>query len=278
MKRAQTDSRADVTLDSSRSPHESKQEMGFQPLPKWNNLIHLPCPKGPYAVGITDLRTKENCLVRCYYPTKALQSSNDYYENSANWQKWLPSLNYADGYLRFKLSRGIPLLARFFRFLLGDPLCPTAGQTVMKMDQPLPVVIFSHGLGAMRSTYSILLSELASNGHFVAAVEHKDGSASATENVDGTCTFERKIGPDEDEYTVRNSQVNTRVKECEIAYSLLCQLSGQSNGHHDLVPDESSADFLSSLSQARLNLTDDCYISGHSFGGATALKCLYVSK
>ena len=89
----------------------------------------------------------------------------------------MPSLEYAEGYLKFKLSTGVPLIGRFFRFLLHDPLCPTQQNSkVLKVDKAHPVVIFSHGMGAMRTTYSILLSELASNGNFVAAVEHKDGS------------------------------------------------------------------------------------------------------
>ena len=36
-----------------------------------------------------------------------------------------------------------------------------------------PVVIFSHGLSAMRSVYSMIHCDLASQGYIVAAVEHK---------------------------------------------------------------------------------------------------------
>ena len=134
----------------------------------------------------------------------------------------------------------------------------------------------------MRTTYSILLSELASNGNFVAAIEHKDGSGAATRNMDGSWTYERRIQPNDIEYDVRNSQVNQRVKECEMTYHLLRQLSGEratddmtstSFQLHESPPQE----FLESLRQAKLNLTDECYISGHSFGGATALKCHHTS-
>ncbi len=38
---------------------------------------------------------------------------------------------------------------------------------------PFPVIIFSHGLGGMRSTYSGICCDLASHGYVVASVEHR---------------------------------------------------------------------------------------------------------
>lgn len=251
--------------------------MGFQPLQKWNGVYHLPFPKGRYLVGMTDLQTKDNLLVRCFYPTQKIQTQNDHYSNSNLWCKWLPSLEYADGYLRFKFSKGIPLMARFFRFLLGDPVCPIAtNATVTGTEKPMPVVIFSHGLGAMRSSYSILLTELASNGYFVAAVEHKDGSASSTQNTDGSWTFNRSIKEGESEYDVRNDQVNQRVRECESTFHLLSKVLKEAN--LDLFHPQPPSNFIESVRAARLDLDRNCFISGHSFGGATALKSIITSK
>ena len=150
-------------------------KMGFQPLPSFNGKHHLPINlEGKYLVGTTDLMTSSNSsnvFLRCYYPVKSSTSATDCFEHADKWTPWLPSLQYADGYMRFKFSNGIPLVARLFRWLIHNPFCPIIKDAqVMKMDKPLPVIVFSHGMGAMRTTYSLLLTRLASEGYFVAAV------------------------------------------------------------------------------------------------------------
>ena len=47
-------------------------------------------------------------------------------------------------------------------------------------DEHFPVIILSHGIGGNRTTYSTYCCQLASHGYLVAAVEHRDGSASMT--------------------------------------------------------------------------------------------------
>ena len=84
------------------------------------------------------------------------------------------------GYLRYKFSSLgglVPLLGRVFIWLSGDPRIPAwHGAKVVKEEQKRPVVVFSHGLAACRTSYSYVCTDLASRGYIVAAVEHGDGS------------------------------------------------------------------------------------------------------
>jgi len=89
----------------------------------YNGKRHLPLPTGKYSVGACDLMTNET-FMRLYYPHSDNPQST--FENSSLWLKWFPSLEYADGYLRFKFSRSIPLAARVLSWITGDPYCPIA--------------------------------------------------------------------------------------------------------------------------------------------------------
>lgn len=251
--------------------------MGFQPLPSHNGTRHLPLPKGKYVVGTSDLMTK-SVFMRCFYPAAKELTMTDYVESFDRWPSWLPSLEYADGYMRFKFSSGSDVAAKLFRWLIRDPKCPSLHNApVLKVEQPLPVIVFSHGMGAMRTTYSMLLSELASQGYFVAAVEHRDGSASCTLTSDGSWMFERKLVPGEDEYSLRNGQVRQRVEDCEQAFGLLAKVSKNEGLRGEWTQFKPSEQFIESV-EDRLDIDNGCYISGHSFGSATALRALYTSK
>ena len=64
---------------------------------------------------------------------------------------------------------------------MGAPLIPVRSAT------PYPVVVFSHGLGAIRTTYSGICCDIVSHGYVVAAIEHHDRSAALS--------FRRVPGP-----------------------------------------------------------------------------------
>lgn len=48
-------------------------------------------------------------------------------------------------------------------------------------------MIFSHGLGGSRQTYSHFCGEMASRGYVVCAIEHRDGTSPTTSivSIDG---------------------------------------------------------------------------------------------
>ena len=51
--------------------------------------------RGRYLVGTSDLMNSDNLLLRCFYPTKQINSPNDHFDKNVNFPPWLPSLQYA---------------------------------------------------------------------------------------------------------------------------------------------------------------------------------------
>jgi platelet-activating factor acetylhydrolase len=85
-----------------------------------------------------------------------------------------------------------------------------------------PVVIFSHGLGGCRTTYSNICGELASHGFVVCAIEHRDGTAAVSSIERGLRTLQyRSPGENEDQYRMRRGQIHYRLGEIHSAWQLL---------------------------------------------------------
>ncbi|XP_076349771.1 platelet-activating factor acetylhydrolase 2, cytoplasmic-like [Tachypleus tridentatus] len=137
---------------------------------------HIPLPSGPFTVGCTDIMTsysKSGIFVRLFYP--AAQSG--ILERSSQWPLMIPHPLYFEGIADFL---GFPPSVIHFvnRCFIGNVYCPALWNAApMTESHKFPVVVFSHGLGCFRSSYSTICLELASNGYIVAAVEHRDYSA-----------------------------------------------------------------------------------------------------
>ncbi|XP_054724513.1 platelet-activating factor acetylhydrolase 2, cytoplasmic-like [Uloborus diversus] len=144
-----------------------------------NGRRHLPLPSGPFSVGCCDIMTsylKFGVFVRLFYPSKV----QGVVERYLQWPEWIPHKEYVNGYA---VRAGVPpkLYKMLFDLYVGKLYIPAIWQAQLQpTDGKYPVIVFSHGLSGFRTTYSSICLELASHGYVVAAVEHRDHSASAS--------------------------------------------------------------------------------------------------
>ena len=170
-----------------------------------------------------------------------------------------------------------------------------------------PCIVFSHGLGGSRNTYSTVCGELASHGFVVVAMEHRDGSCARTfvnlpaadaQGGDGNSYMvdyyfpkdnAQDTSPNADkgvDLELRSAQIEMRLAEIDEAIHVLrlvndgrgaevARLNLRRKGNVG-----SSSHGLDEVEwsewQGRLVL-EDMTMMGHSFGGSTTIQVLRLA-
>ena len=239
-------------------------------------MKQLPANSGLFSVCCTDIVTKlaaDRLLFRLYYPTAVTVEPDN-----SKLASWLESPEYAGGYTNFlKLKIMKPVFNWFFSGVHSNAVWNGEFKLPTQIKK-LPVVVFSHGLGANKTTYSSICSDLASYGMLVAAVEHADESACATYYLDETESAENPVlqrkwidylhvkSGAADEHSIRNKQVHFRGDEC-------CQVLDEIAKINDGKANYVKCDIDLSPFKNVVDLSK-CAVMGHSFGGATAISAI----
>jgi len=274
----------------------------LQSVEKLINLLKrdtfLPSPAGSLEVGYVDIMTEgkpeQSTFLRLYYPTQ--QKHEFLPERCPIWTEH----DTKHGFINFMLAmvkrwpswandkehllKGIlqplqnlcswayhPLFALGWGVLANNPRIPVIHQAQLVSDRSkFPLVVFSHGLGCNRYAYSKICYDLCSEGFIVASVEHRDGSACHSryyENGEFSQIPHALLGGGDHEYSYRNQQVKQRAKEIKMATDLLFSLN-TGDLPKNMIDKEQGFDL--SAFTGKLD-TEDCYLVGHSFGGASVI-------
>jgi platelet-activating factor acetylhydrolase len=146
-----------------------------------------------------------------------------------------------------------------------------------------PVVMFSHGLGGTRNSYSHICGSLASHGIVVVAPDHRDGSSPLSiHHIPDEKDKVRRVNyrpiahkPSTEVYAARDEQLQIRMWELGMIHDALLKIDeGKriTNVAQDQ-PKKSAKDLLSAFSSL-LNVHEPGAISfaGHSFGACTMVQ------
>ncbi|KAJ9633648.1 hypothetical protein H2204_006854 [Knufia peltigerae] len=278
---------------------------------------NLPAYTGPYQVGTIDLEAPcdprrindatlkeghhpafqvETVLFTLYYPSvEGARSSKPHH-------LWIPRpLGIVGaGYARFaRISNFVTNSIMTFGLwtLAGSVKIPAhvdvplhhgpavlqtpAGTSSVEADDGFPVLVFSHGMASSRTQYTQYCGELASRGHVVAAIEHRDGSGPGTVIMNPAGRHRTLLhfshrdlhhdaGLDAD--TFKQAQLDFRQAEVEETVRVLKHINA---GHGDQVFGQNSRGEGQHLKHWRDRLAiNNATIGGHSFGATLALQTL----
>nr|XP_060640441.1 platelet-activating factor acetylhydrolase 2, cytoplasmic [Anolis sagrei ordinatus] len=239
--------------------------------------LGLPRGQGAFPVGCTDVmvgQSPKGLFFRLFYPCIP--------QDGAEEPAWIPRYEYYYGladYMNMNRKWFAPLLSVTF----GSCKIPVNWNAPFRSSShKYPLIIFSHGLGAIRTVYSAICIEMASRGFLVMALEHRDRSASATyfckldpesPDLPGSQVNEewlsyRGVPKDQKEFHFRNPQLHQRANECIRGLKLFRSIDGGKTPVNIL-----HTDFDLSALKDNIDLTKVA-VMGHSFGGATSVLAL----
>ncbi|KAL7945280.1 phospholipase A2 [Trichoderma barbatum] len=252
---------------------------------------------GPYKVGTLDVEIPvadlpspaprpENAsdiptvLFRVFYP--AVAASN---EKLISWLP-APQRHYVSAYTKFMgvghtLAELLSFLPRHLHYTSIPAHKNATLESANTGSGRWPTMIFSHGLGGSRNSYSYIAGSLASHGIVVICPEHRDGSAvtSFVRVPQQNGRLARKVVPynrishevTPEIYEAREAQLRIRLWEVGLIHeAVLAMDAGREFTNLNLT--------TPSLSQfiGRLNVNEPGSIifAGHSFGSTTVYQLL----
>jgi platelet-activating factor acetylhydrolase len=260
-------------------------------LKKWGRPTWLPRPRVETAKGYGRFASLPDFISIPWFGITTAFTKIPAWRNSPLAEHWPPKENAFEG--------GYEVKRRIGRVPTGEAESPI-----------FPLLIFSHGLGGTRTTYSSVCGEFASYGFIVVSVEHRDGSGPRTyinhpkdspnpkhregyskmdyvfpENNPKDTSPGNKKGIDA---ALRTAQIQLRLAEIEEAYHVMTlihsgqghQVAAQNLRHKN--PKAKSPIGASSRGllgvdweawKGRFHLQQVTMI-GHSFGAATTIEVL----
>jgi len=132
---------------------------------------------------------------------------------------------------------------------------------------PLPVLIYSHGLGGIPETYQVQATHLASHGFVVLLPTHNDGSAALSILPDNRpVVYQPLATADSDEKTFRSKQLVERVRD------ILFLVDCVSHSNPDTLTAAPLPAFWPLLNPKQIGLI------GHSFGAASVMAAAALEQ
>lgn len=265
--------------------------------------VEVPLPGGPRLISDTALLKEtgehafkaETVLATLYYPTsKTFRSKRQRYY-------WFPkpiSIT-AQGYARLAGADNFitrPIFT-FELWAIGGSITIPAEVDAPILDMKdaeedkFPVMVFSHGFASSRTDYTNYLGELASRGHVIAAIEHRDGSGPGSMvtyvDSDDDAPKDRKVLPikakdlkeEMDTPEFKATQLAFRDAEIQGAIDLLAAVNTNTS---ELIQSNSRSprsNPYTTLSMWKDRLDFSLLtIGGHSYGATGALQALSTTN
>lgn len=270
-------------------------------LSRMSPIPAFPSYTGPYKVGtmdveipVTDLEAPSpapanavdipTVQFRVFYP--AVDESDEKHI------PWLPTPQRAHiaAYTKFvgigsTLAEILSFLPRHFNYATIPVHKNATLQKPDTQDGTWPTMIFSHGLGGSRNSYSYIAGSLASHGIVVFCPEHRDGSAVASfirnpeERQSKRSVSSRRSVPynriphdaSTEVYEKREAQLRIRLWEVGLIHEAILAMN---DGAHFVNLNTSTPSLSQFIDALHVREPGSIIMAGHSFGSATMVQLL----